>query len=107
MDCIFCKIVAGKLPSHKVYEDDDMLAFYDIAPKAKTHILFIPKQHITDATEIPNNEVLIGKIMVQIAKTAKKLGLQHYNILNNCGKEAGQIVFHLHFHLLSEQKTAN
>lgn len=102
MDCLFCKIAAGDIPSKKVYEDDKVLAFHDIEPQAPTHFLVIPKAHITDASEIgPENEEIIGHIFTVIAKCARELGLENgYRIVNNCGKDAMQSVGHLHFHVL-------
>lgn len=102
--CVFCKIVAGEIPSKKAYEDDDVLAIYDINPQAPVHIVFMPKQHIlTDASEIRDgNAEIIGKIFVAIAKVAKDLGLSDgYRVINNCGAAAGQTVPHIHFHLLA------
>ena len=97
-DCIFCKIAAGEIPSTKVYEDDDVLAFRDINPQAPVHIVFVPKKHLmssmNDITE--ENAYIVGKIMLAIKATAEKLG-----IINNCGRDAGQSVQHIHFHLLA------
>lgn len=102
MDCIFCKIAAGEIPSKKVYEDDQCIAFYDLNPQSPVHVLFIPKQHICCANEITEeNSSNIAHIFATIPKVAKKLGLESgYRIINNCGKDAGQTVMHLHFHLL-------
>jgi len=100
-DCIFCKIIAGEIPSSKVYEDEHILAFHDIAPQAPTHIVVIPKEHIASAADINgNNAVAVGKIFTAIAHIAREQGLESYRIINNCGADAGQTVFHLHFHLL-------
>ena len=104
MDCIFCKIAAGEIPSTKVYEDDDVLAFRDINPQAPVHIVFIPKKHLMSSMNDVNEEnaYIVGKIMLAIKATAEKLGLDGgYRIINNCGKDAGQTVRHLHFHLLA------
>lgn len=102
MDCIFCKIASGEIPSKKAYEDDKVLAFYDLDPQAPVHILFIPKTHILSADEITSeNSIIIAHIFEAIAKTAKELGLEKgYRIVNNCGEDGGQTVQHLHFHLL-------
>lgn len=102
MDCLFCKIISGEIPSKKIYEDDKALAFYDIEPQAPVHFLVIPKTHIKDADAInPNNEAVIGHIFTVIAKVAKELGLgAGYRIVSNCGKDAMQSVDHLHFHVL-------
>jgi histidine triad (HIT) family protein len=102
MDCLFCKIAAGEIPSKKVYEDDKVLAFYDIEPQAPVHFLVIPKTHITGADKIaPENEAIVGHIFSVIAKVAGELGLENgFRVVNNCGKDAMQSVEHLHFHVL-------
>jgi histidine triad (HIT) family protein len=112
MDCLFCKIVAGEIPCKKVYEDDQILAFWDVNPQAPVHVLLIPKRHIASAAEItPENSALVGHIFEVAAKLAAQFELQNgYRILTNCGEDAGQTVHHLHFHLLGgrllEQKLA-
>lgn len=102
MDCIFCKIVNGDIPSNKVYEDDTVLAFHDIAPQMPVHVIVIPKMHIASATEVnEENSVVIGHIFEVIAKIAKDLGLENgFRVINNCGKDGGQTVGHIHFHIL-------
>ncbi len=102
-DCLFCKIIAGDIPSQKVYEDEKVLAFNDIDPKAPVHFLVIPKKHIASADEINSeNSEIIAHIFEVIAKLSKKLGFENgYRIVNNCGDSAGQTVKHLHFHVLS------
>ena len=102
MDCLFCKIINGEIPSNKVYEDDTVFAFRDIAPQAPTHILIIPKQHIKSAAEInESNSAVISHIFEVAAKIAKQEGLDDgFRIVNNCGDIAGQTVKHLHFHLM-------
>jgi len=102
MDCLFCKIVAGEIPSTKVYEDDKVLAFRDIAPMAPTHILVIPKTHIGSVAEITaDNADLVAHIFTVIPKIAKDEGLDSgYRVVSNCGPDAGQTVQHLHFHIL-------
>lgn len=102
MDCLFCKIINGEIPSNKVYEDDTVFAFRDIAPQAPTHILIIPKQHIKSAAEIDeSNSAIISHIFEVAAKIAKQEGLDDgFRIVNNCGDIAGQTVKHLHFHLM-------
>lgn len=102
MDCLFCKIINGEIPSNKVYEDDTVFAFRDIAPQAPTHILIIPKQHIKSAAEIDeSNSSVISHIFDVAAKIAKQEGLDDgFRIVNNCGDIAGQTVKHLHFHLM-------
>ncbi|MDO5557610.1 MAG: histidine triad nucleotide-binding protein [Clostridia bacterium] len=100
-NCLFCKIIEGEIPSQKVYEDDEILAFKDINPKAKVHILVIPKKHIESLKEISvEDEKLIFKMHQVLNVIAKEQGLEDYNLVVNCGKGAGQEVMHLHFHLL-------
>ena len=101
-DCIFCKIIRGEIPSKKVYEDDSVLAFYDLEPQAPFHILIIPKQHIKSAAEITDeNSAAVSKIFEAAAKIAKQFDLKDcLRIVNNCGECAGQTVKHLHFHML-------
>ena len=101
-NCLFCKIIAGDIPSTKVYEDDSVFAFRDINPHAPTHILVIPKEHIQSVSQItPENQEIVGHIFTVIAKLCKELGCESYRIVNNCGDQAGQTVKHLHFHVLS------
>ena len=102
MDCLFCKIINGEIPSNKVYEDDTVFAFRDIAPQAPTHILIIPKQHIKSAAELDeSNSAVVAHIFEVAAKIAKQEGLNDgFRIVNNCGDIAGQTVKHLHFHLM-------
>ncbi len=102
MDCIFCKIVNGEIPSTKVYEDETVYAFNDLSPQAPVHVLVIPKEHITSAADITEeNSAVIAHIFEVIAKIAKEKGLDDgYRIVNNCGDSAGQTVKHLHFHLM-------
>lgn len=101
-DCLFCKIINGDIPSSKVYEDDLVYAFNDINPMAPVHILVIPKTHISAVSEItPENSAIIAHIFEVIPKIAKEKGLDDgYRVVSNCGKAAGQSVFHLHFHIL-------
>ena len=101
-DCIFCKIVAGVIPSTKVYEDETVLAFRDIAPMAPTHILVIPKAHIGSVAEITgDNSGVVAHIFEVIPTIAKAEGLDGgYRVVSNCGDDAGQTVHHLHFHIL-------
>ncbi len=100
-DCLFCKIAAGEIPSKKVFGDDRVYAFHDIAPKAPTHVLVIPRKHIGRLAEAgPGDELLIGEVVARAASIARELGLEHYRLVANNGEGAGQTVFHLHFHLL-------
>ena len=101
-NCLFCKIVAGQIPSNKVYEDETVLAFRDIAPQAPCHILVIPKTHIGSVAEINSeNSGLVAHIFEVIAKIAAEEKLDSgYRVVSNCGADAGQTVHHLHFHIL-------
>lgn len=103
MDCLFCKIIAGEIPSKKLYEDDVCYAFHDIEPQAPVHFLVIPKAHIASADEISaDNCAAVGHVFQVIAKLAGELNLTGgYRIVNNCGKDAQQSVQHLHFHVLA------
>ena len=100
--CIFCKIVAGEIPSTKVYEDETVLAFRDINPMAPTHILVIPKAHIPSVAAItPENSAVVSHLFEVIAAVAQQEGLENgYRVVSNCGPDAGQTVPHLHFHIL-------
>lgn len=102
MDCLFCKIIAGEIPSTKVYEDDKILAFRDINPQAPTHILVIPKQHIGGVDELnAENSAVVSHIFAKIAEIAKKEGLEKgYRVVSNVGEHGCQSVRHLHFHIL-------
>lgn len=104
MDCLFCKIAGGEIPSTKVYEDELVYAFLDIEPQAPVHIILIPKTHISSANELnEENASVVGHIFAVAAKIAKDRGFseQGYRIVNNCGEDGGQTVGHLHFHLLA------
>ena len=106
-DCIFCKIVNGEIPSNKVYEDDEILAFKDIHPVAPIHILVIPKKHIKSINELEvKDEALVGKLFTAISKIAKEQGFsdEGYRVISNCGINAGQEVPHLHFHIIGGKK---
>ena len=106
--CLFCKIVAGEIPSTKVYEDDKILAFRDIAPQAPSHILVIPKIHIPSVDGInDDNASVIAHIFTKIPEIAKKEGLTNgYRVVSNCGPDACQTVPHLHFHILGGKQLA-
>lgn len=108
MDCLFCKIVAGQIPSTKIYEDEYVYAFADIDPKAPFHAIVIPKKHIASANEINNdNSALIAKVFEAIAVIAKEQNLENgYRVVNNCGEDGGQTVGHIHFHLLARRNLA-
>jgi len=103
MDCIFCKIIAGEIPSKKVYEDEDCLAFYDVAPQAPVHVLVVPKEHIENMNGVnADNFRVFAKMPLILRAVAYELGIAEkgYRIINNCGADGGQTVNHLHFHLL-------
>ena len=101
-NCIFCMIAAGDIPSTKVYEDEKVLAFRDIAPMAPTHILVIPKEHIASVNEVTaENAAIVAHIFTVIPKIAAAEKLENgYRVVSNCGSDAGQTVHHLHFHIL-------
>jgi diadenosine tetraphosphate (Ap4A) HIT family hydrolase len=99
--CIFCGIVEGRIPSRKVFEDDRVYAFEDIAPKAPTHVLIVPKKHIAMFSDVSSeDEALLGALAARAAAIAKERGLSDFRLVANNGEGAGQSVFHLHFHLL-------
>ena len=106
-DCIFCKIIKGEIPSKKVYEDEEILAFYDINPVTPIHILVIPKKHIASLADIQKeDEVLVGKIYGVINKISEDLEFKKdgYRVIVNCGENGGQEVMHMHFHILAGKK---
>lgn len=103
MDCLFCSIIRGDIPSKKVYEDDSMLVFEDIDPKAPVHVLAVPKKHITSLNEINDDNIIyISEIMKKIPVICEKLGIKEkgYRVVNNIGESGGQTVNHIHFHIL-------
>ncbi|MBO5758394.1 MAG: histidine triad nucleotide-binding protein [Clostridia bacterium] len=106
MSCLFCKIIAGEIPSKKVYEDEYVYAFYDIAPMAPVHVLFVPKQHMDSADAVSaENSLYVAKIFEAIPKVAAELELANgYRVITNCGEDGCQSVKHLHFHLLGGKK---
>ena len=108
MSCLFCKIIAGDIPSTKVYEDELVLAFRDIAPQAPTHILVIPKAHIDSCNGVTaENSPVVAHIFTVIPQIAKAEGLENgYRVVSNCGEDAGQTVPHLHFHILGGKRLA-
>ncbi len=107
MDCLFCKIVNGEIPSNKVYEDEMIYAFHDINPMAPVHILIIPKPHIASSMDdiTTENSKYVARIFEKIPEIAKEAGLTGgYRVITNCGPDADQTVLHLHFHLLGGKK---
>ncbi|WP_028583593.1 histidine triad nucleotide-binding protein [Desulfogranum mediterraneum] len=100
-NCLFCKIIAGEIPADKLYEDEEVIAFRDIAPQAPVHFLVIPKKHIQGPAAVAReDEELIGRLMRIGAKIAAQEGLSHYRVVFNNGEQAGQSVFHIHMHIL-------
>lgn len=102
MDCIFCKIASGDIPSNKVYEDDRIVAFKDLNPQAPVHVLIIPREHIASMNDVNDDNCdTVGYVFSKIPHIAKLCGLENgYRVISNCGSDAGQTVFHIHFHLL-------
>ena len=102
-DCLFCKIIAGEIPSKKIYEDETVYVFEDINPTAPVHYLVIPKEHISKLDEVtPDNSAVISHIYEVISELSKKLDLKDgFRVVSNCGESAGQSVFHIHFHMLA------
>ena len=107
-DCLFCRIVAGEIPSDRVHEDDDVIAFRDIAPRAPTHVLVIPRRHIADAHALTDGDgELLAKLFGVVRQVADADGLtKGYRVVTNVGPESGQTVFHLHLHLLGGRPMA-
>lgn len=103
-DCIFCKIATKVIPSKIVYEDEDMLGFYDVNPKAEIHFLIVPKEHIESMLHLkPMHSEIMGKMMLKANKIAQDLGLEGYKVQINTGVKGGQEVFHLHIHVLGNK----
>lgn len=109
MSCLFCKIVNGEIPSKKAFENEDIYAFYDIAPQAPVHILVIPKAHIACVDEInAENSAIVAKIFENIPRIAKEAGIENgYRVISNCGDDACQTVHHLHFHIVGGAKLSD
>lgn len=106
-ECLFCRIIAGDIPSDKVYEDDNVLAFQDLNPVAPLHVLLIPKRHIASLNELePGDEVIMGQLMLAAKKIAEQEGYaaDGYRTVINCGESANQTVFHIHLHLLAGRR---
>ena len=108
MDCLFCRIAAGQIPSQHVYENEWVYAFEDIDPQAPFHVIIIPKEHIVSAAEISaDNSHLIAKVYEAVAEIAKENRLEKgFRVVNNCGEDGGQTVGHIHFHLLARRNLA-
>jgi histidine triad (HIT) family protein len=107
-DCLFCRIVADEIPSDRVYEDDAVIAFRDIAPRAPTHVLVIPRRHIADAHAVGDgDDALLGRLFAAARRVADDAGLERgYRVVTNVGPESGQTVFHLHLHVLGGRPMA-
>lgn len=101
-DCLFCKIIKGEIPSDRVYENEKLIAFKDISPKAPVHILIVPKEHIESAACLSGREDISGAVFNTVAHLAKELDLKNgFRVVTNCGEDGRQSVGHLHFHLLA------
>ena len=99
--CLFCEILNGNIPSTKVYEDDMIYAFKDINPVAPVHFLVVPKEHIGSVNDVTaENSKYVAHIFEKIPESAKSQGIDSYRVISNCGKDAGQTVLHLHFHVI-------
>jgi len=110
MDCVFCQIVAGKVPSEILYQDEEIIAFRDINPQAPVHLVIIPKKHIPSLTHLTETETpLIGHMVNAANQLAKREGISEggYRLVINCGKECGQLVPHLHMHLVGGRKLSD
>jgi histidine triad (HIT) family protein len=106
-NCIFCKIIAGEIPSNMVYQDQNLVVIEDINPIAPVHLLLIPRQHIASLNEVTEeNQEVLGQIQIKAAKLAKEMNIDQngYRLVNNCGEWGGQLVMHLHYHLLGGRK---
>jgi len=107
MPCLFCEIIAGRIPCRKAFEDEDVLAFHDISPQAPTHILVIPKRHVTSVLELaPADDSLVGNLVRRATQLASEAGLAErgFRLVFNCGEDAGYSVYHIHLHLVGGRK---
>lgn len=99
--CLFCRIASGEIPSDKIFENNELIAFRDINPQAPTHVLIVPKKHIEQVADLEESDApLVGRLIVAAKKLANELGLEHFRLVVNNGEGAGQSVWHLHVHLL-------
>ena len=107
-DCVFCRIARGEIPARLVHEDDDLVAFHDLAPQAPVHVLLVPRRHLASLAECHEEEaLLVGRLAIVAAELARRLGLASgYRLVANTGEDGGQSVAHLHFHLLGGRKLA-
>ena len=109
MTCLFCEIVGGRVPSKKIYEDDSVLAFHDVRPQAPSHVLVIPKRHITSLVDVtPEDDALVGSLVRKARDLARELGHEQrgFRLVFNCGDDAGYSVYHIHLHLLGGRSLA-
>jgi len=105
MDCVFCKIISKEIKASIVYEDEEIIAFDDIRPQAKVHVLVVPKKHIESLSSLAEKDLdIVSKTVIKAKEIAKIKGIKDFRFVTNSGKEAGQEVFHLHFHILGGQK---
>jgi len=107
MACLFCEIVSGRIPSKTAYQDDHILAFHDIRPQAPSHVLIVPRKHITSLLELsPEDDALVGSLVRRARDIAKDLGLtdRGFRLVFNCGEDAGYSVYHIHLHLVGGRK---
>jgi histidine triad (HIT) family protein len=107
MPCLFCEIVAGRIPAKVAYQDEDVMAFHDIHPQAPTHTLIIPKKHITSLLDLsPQDDVLVGSLVRKARDLAQKVGVSEdgFRLVFNCGEDAGYSVYHIHLHLVGGRK---
>jgi histidine triad (HIT) family protein len=103
MPCLFCEITAGRVPSKKAYEDSEVVAFYDVNPQAPTHVLLVPRKHITSLVDLtPDDDALVGSLVRRAKELAQKLNLEErgFRLVFNCGPDAGYSVYHIHLHLV-------
>jgi histidine triad (HIT) family protein len=103
IDCIFCKIVAGEIPARKVFEDDQVVAFHDINPQAPVHVLVIPKKHLASVNDVRAEDTpMLGHLFAAVQQVAREMGIAEsgYRLVANTGKDSGQVVHHLHFHVM-------
>lgn len=107
-DCVFCRIATGKAPVRLLFQEDEVLAFYDIAPRAPVHLLVIPREHVPSLAQAQEgHRELLGKLLLGVQRAAKEAGIAHaFRVVSNNGEEAGQTVFHLHFHVLGGRRMA-
>jgi histidine triad (HIT) family protein len=103
-DCLFCKIAAGEIPSKKVYENERVYAFDDINPQAPTHVLVVPKKHVVNLFDGSSDPELLGELVARCADIARERGLNDFRLVSSSGSQAGQAVFHLHFHVLGGRR---